>query len=98
MTCWGLRDRQEAEIWQLIHFSLLDWLARQGGIDSVTGHRGRQFDPGSFGGCQTGPNPTDRAKRNSSQQALHSLTPSQACKESEDAHGIVLTAYWATVV
>jgi len=24
--------------------------------------RGRQFDPGSFWGRQTGPNPTDRAK------------------------------------
>src|ERR1700733_7019547 len=28
MTCWPrLRDWQEAGIWQLIHFSLLDWLA-----------------------------------------------------------------------
>jgi transposase len=27
MTCWRrLRDWQEAGIWQLIHFSLLDWL------------------------------------------------------------------------
>src|SRR5580704_92543 len=31
MTCWRrLRDWQEAGIWQLIHFSLLDWLARYG--------------------------------------------------------------------
>src|SRR5438105_13366602 len=31
MTCWRrLRDWQEAGIWQLIHFSLLDWLARVG--------------------------------------------------------------------
>ena len=28
----------------------------------VAGRRGRQFDPGSFWGLQTGPNPTDRAK------------------------------------
>jgi hypothetical protein len=29
MTCWRrLRDWQEAGIWQLIHFSLLDWPAR----------------------------------------------------------------------
>jgi transposase len=29
MTCWRrLRDWQEAGIWQLIHFALLDWLAR----------------------------------------------------------------------
>jgi transposase len=34
MTCWRrLRDWQEAGIWQLIHFSLLDWLARYGEID-----------------------------------------------------------------
>jgi transposase len=31
MTCWRrLRDWQQAGIWQLIHFSLLDWLARCG--------------------------------------------------------------------
>ena len=30
MTCWRrLRDWQEAGIWQLIHFALLDWLARE---------------------------------------------------------------------
>jgi transposase len=34
MTCWRrLRDWQEAGIWQLIHFSLLDWLTRYGEID-----------------------------------------------------------------
>jgi transposase len=34
MTCWRrLRDWQEAGIWQLIHFVLLDWLARKGQID-----------------------------------------------------------------
>jgi transposase len=34
MTCWRrLRDWQEAGIWQLIHFVLLDWLARKGRID-----------------------------------------------------------------
>jgi transposase len=34
MTCWRrLRDWQEVGIWQLIHFSLLDWLARYGEID-----------------------------------------------------------------
>jgi transposase len=34
MTCWRrLRDWQEAGIWQLIHFVLLDWLARFGEID-----------------------------------------------------------------
>ena len=34
MTCWRrLRDWPEAGIWQLIHFSLLDWLARYGESD-----------------------------------------------------------------
>jgi len=34
MTCWRrLRDWQEAGIWGLIHFALLDWLARYGQID-----------------------------------------------------------------
>jgi len=34
MTCWRrLRDWQEAGIWQLIHFVLLDWLSRCGQID-----------------------------------------------------------------
>jgi transposase len=34
MTCWRrLRDWQDAGIWQLIHFSLLDWLARYGQIE-----------------------------------------------------------------
>jgi transposase len=34
MTCWRrLRDWQEAGIWQLMHFVLLDWLARCGRID-----------------------------------------------------------------
>src|SRR6266571_5698406 len=34
MTCWRrLRDWQQEGIWQLIHFSLLDWLARYGQID-----------------------------------------------------------------
>lgn len=34
MSCWRrLRDWQEAGIWQLIHFVLLDWLGRYGQID-----------------------------------------------------------------
>lgn len=34
MTCWRrLRDWQEAGIWQLIHFVLLDWLDRCDRID-----------------------------------------------------------------
>jgi len=34
MTCWRrLRDWQERGIWDLLHFVLLDWLARFGQID-----------------------------------------------------------------
>jgi transposase len=34
MTCWRrLRDWQDARIWQLIHFVLLDWLALYERID-----------------------------------------------------------------
>jgi transposase len=34
MTCWRrLRDWQEAGIWDLIHFTLLDWLSRYSRID-----------------------------------------------------------------
>ena len=33
MSCWRrLRDWQQLSIWQLIHFVLLDWLARYGQI------------------------------------------------------------------
>lgn len=34
MTCWRrLRDWQRAGVWDLIHFALLDWLARNDEID-----------------------------------------------------------------
>src|SRR6516165_5661460 len=34
MTCWRrLRDWQQAGIWDLIHFVLLNWLSRYGQID-----------------------------------------------------------------
>jgi transposase len=36
----------------------------------VAGCRGRQFDPGSFWGLETGPNPTDRAKLGSKRHLI----------------------------
>jgi transposase len=36
----------------------------------VTGGRGRKFDPGSFWGHRTGPNPTDRAKLGSERHLI----------------------------
>ena len=53
MSCWRrLRDWQQLGIWQLLHFVLLDWLARYGQIDWSTGRRGRKFDPGCFWGAR----------------------------------------------
>jgi hypothetical protein len=38
MTCWRrLRDWQQAGVWDLIHFALLDWLAaRRPNEDALT--------------------------------------------------------------
>lgn len=71
MTCWRrLRDWQQAGIWDLIHFVLLNWLARGGQIDWSRA----VFDSCSvraiFGGNHTGPNPTDRAKLGSKRHLI----------------------------
>jgi transposase len=70
MTCWRrLRDCQLAWMWDLIHFALLDWLARDDQID----WSGAVVDSCSiravYGGDQT-PNPTDRAKRGSKRHLI----------------------------
>jgi transposase len=66
MTCWRrFRDWQDAGIWQLIHFVLLNWLARCGRIDWSRAVVDAKFSSGSFWGQKTGPNPTDRAKLDS---------------------------------
>jgi transposase len=53
MTCWRrLRDWQEAGIWQLIHFSLLDWLARWGEIDWSRAVVDGSSIRAVFGGCR----------------------------------------------
>ncbi len=82
MTCWRrLRDWQEAGIWKLIHFVLLDWLARCGRIDwwraVVDGSSVRAV----FGGQHTGPNPTDRATLGSKRHLI--------C----DGHGVPLAIH-----
>jgi len=64
MTCWRrLRDWQQAGIWDLIHFALLDWLARYEQIDWSRAVIDSCSVRAVYGGAQTGPNPTDRAKR-----------------------------------
>jgi Putative transposase of IS4/5 family (DUF4096) len=121
MTCWRrLRDWQEARIWQLMHFVLLDWLARYERIDwsraVVDGSSVRAvfgvadgtepYRPGQAGQQA----PSDLRRTGSSRpfdspepivtthsKPSHWLMLSQACRESGDAHAIVLIAYWATV-
>jgi len=63
MTCWRrLRDWQQAGIWDLMHFVLLNWLSRQSQIDWSCAVIDSCSVRAVFGGPQTGPNPTDRAK------------------------------------
>lgn len=71
MTCWRrLRDWQETGIWQLIHFSLLDWLARYGEIEWSRAVVYGSSIRGVVWGRQTGPNPTDRAKLGSKRHLI----------------------------
>jgi transposase len=66
MTCWRrLRDWQRAGVWDLMHFALLDWLARSDQIDWSRPVVDSCSVRAVCGGDQTGPNPTDRAKRRS---------------------------------
>jgi transposase len=63
MTCWRrLRDWQRAGVWDLIHFALLDWLARSDQIDWSRAVVDSCSIRAVYGGDQSGPNPTDRAK------------------------------------
>jgi len=71
MSCWRrLRDWQERGIWDLIHFVLLDWLARCGRIDwsraVVDGSSVRAV----LGGRRRDRNPTDRAKLGSKRHVI----------------------------
>ena len=71
MTCWRrLRDWQLDGIWDLIHFGLLDWLARGGLIDWSRAIVDSCSVRAVFGGLQTGPSPTDRAKRGSKRHLI----------------------------
>jgi transposase len=71
MTCWRrLRDWQLAGVWDLIHFAALDWLARYGCIDWSKAVVDSCSIRAVYGGDQTGPNPTDRAKRGSKRHVI----------------------------
>ena len=55
MTCWRrLRDWQQAGVWDLIHFALLDWLARDDQIDWSRAVVDSCSIRAVFGGDQTG--------------------------------------------
>ena len=71
MTCWRrLREWQRAGVWDLIHFALLDWLARKDQIDWSRAVVDSCSIRAVHGGDQTGPNPTDRAKRGSKRHLI----------------------------
>lgn len=80
MSCWRrLRDWQDHGIWKLLHFVLLDWLARYGQID-WSGHSPIDSTHGR-------PIETTRSKRS------HWLTPFRPYRESTGVRAIVLTAF-----
>jgi transposase len=71
MTCWRrLRDWQLAGVWDLIHFALLDWRARDDQIDWSRAVIDSCSIRAVNGGDQTGPNPTDRARRGSKRHLI----------------------------
>jgi transposase len=71
MTCWRrVRDWQQAGVWDLIHFALLDWLARDDQIDWSRAVVDSCSIRAVYGGEQTGPNPTDRGKRGSKRHLI----------------------------
>jgi transposase len=71
MTCWRrLRDWQQDGIWDLMHFALLSWLARDGDIDWSCAIVDSCSVRAVCGGALTGPNPTDRAKRGSKRHLI----------------------------
>ena len=77
VTCWRrLRDWQLASIWDLIHFALLDWLARGGFIDWSRAIVDSCSVRAVCGGPKTGPHPTDRAKRG---RKRHLIVTRAAC-------------------
>jgi transposase len=55
MTCWRrLRDWQQAGIWDLMHFVLLNWLSRHGEIDWSCAVVDSCSVRAVFGGCRRG--------------------------------------------
>lgn len=71
MTCWRrLRDWQAERVWDLMQFALLNWLSRESDIDWSRAIVDSCSVRAVYGGTQTGPNPTDRAKRGSKRHLI----------------------------
>ena len=66
----GCAIRQLEGVWDLIHFALLDWLARCDQIDWSRAVVDSCSSRAVYGGNQTGPNPTDRTKRGSKRHLI----------------------------
>lgn len=70
-TLWRrIRDWHALGIWELIHFSLLDWLSRLGGLDWTLAAMDSSSVRAVGAGEETGPNPTDRAKPGSKRHVV----------------------------
>ena len=62
--------RAALSIWDLMHFALLSWLARYDEVDWSRAVVDSCSVRAVCGGTQTGPNPTDRAKRGSKRHLI----------------------------
>ncbi len=71
-TCWrGLRDWQEAGVWEKLHGVLLPGPARGGQRDRLGARLpGLGERAGQKGGQRTGPNPTDKGKPGSKRHVV----------------------------
>jgi hypothetical protein len=61
---------RKASVWELMHFALLSWLARNGDVDWSRAVVDSCSVRAVRGGTQTGPNPTNRAKRGSKRHLI----------------------------
>ena len=70
-TLWRrMRDGQARGIWELLHFRLLDWLSRLGGLDWTLAAMDSSSVRAVGAGEETGPNPTARAKPGSQRHVV----------------------------
>jgi transposase len=71
MTAWNrLQEWQEVGVWDKIHQAILDELEARGKLDRSHGAADSSSVRATGGGEDTGPNPTDRAKKGTKHHAL----------------------------